>query len=382
MNYYNNKNVRSYFLNEDKTKVTDKSKYSYYELIISKDTAELLEVRKHYSKDTHISWHKNTKSKHFDEFENIVKEISLADWTYLNTLEKILEKGEVKEDRTGVQTISIFGNQDRYDLSKGFPLLTTKKISLNNIVSELMWFINGDTNIKYLLEYNNHIWTDWAFEKYVNSEDYNGKIEKNTNLNFVEQSLYQSEKKLFEERILKDNNFAIKYGDLGPVYGKQWRDFNGKDQLKELVEEIKRNPNSRRLVLSAWNPVDIPNMALAPCHVLIQFYVNDNKLSCQLYQRSMDFPLGCPYNIASYALLTHLIALECNLELGEFIHTSGDTHIYSNQIDKIKVQLERLPYKAPEIRINNFSSIFDVKPEDVELVNYESHEFIKFPIAI
>jgi len=269
----------------------------------------------------------------------------------------------------------------RFDLSEGFPLLTTKKMNITNIVSELLWFIAGDTNIKYLLEYNNHIWTDWALERYIKSDEYTGSISKNENLNFVDRNIYKKEREEFEKKILSDEDFNKKYGNLGPVYGKQWRNFNGVDQLKDLIVEIKTNPSSRRLILSAWNPKDIPNMALAPCHVLIQFYVNEGKLSCQLYQRSNDFPLGVPYNIASYAILTHLIAKECNLKVGEFIHTGGDVHIYNNQLEIVKEQFNRLPYEAPELVINNFKSIFEVKPEDIELKNYNSHNFIKIPVT-
>lgn len=314
--------------------------------------------------------------------EDRIKNTSKADWTYLETLKKIIEEGKAKSDRTGVGTTSIFGTQMRFDLSQGFPLLTTKKMNITNIVSELLWFINGDTNIKYLLEYNNHIWTDWALEKYIKSEDYTGKIPKDVNINTVDRKLYLEERKAFENKILTDSSFCKKYGNLGPVYGKQWRDFNGVDQLKNLIDEIKTNPDSRRLILSAWNPKDIPEMALAPCHVLIQFYVNDGKLSCQLYQRSNDYPLGVPYNIASYAILTHLIAKECGLEVGEFIHTGGDVHIYNNQLEIIKEQLTRLPYSAPKLRINNFTNIFEVKPEDVELIDYKCHPFIKMRVAV
>lgn len=370
--------MRTFYLDKDFNRVTKEDVYRY-KLNVSEDK-KLKSVIRYYTKEIFLPLRKTELE--YIKIENILKKTSNADWTYLEVLEKIINNGDVKSDRTGVGTKSIFGTQMRFDLSEGFPLLTTKKMNITNIVSELLWFIAGDTNIKYLLEYNNHIWTDWALERYIKSDEYTGSISKNENLNFVDRNIYKKEREEFEEKILSDEDFNKKYGNLGPVYGKQWRNFNGVDQLKDLIEEIKTNPSSRRLILSAWNPKDIPNMALAPCHVLIQFYVNEGKLSCQLYQRSNDFPLGVPYNIASYAILTHLIAKECNLKVGEFIHTGGDVHIYNNQLEIVKEQFNRLPYEAPELVINNFKSIFEVKPEDIELKNYNSHNFIKIPVSV
>ena len=289
----------------------------------------------------------------------------MADKEYLNLCKTILEDGVTKDDRTGVGTKSIFGYQMKFDLTKGFPLLTTKKINFNLVWSELLWFIKGDTNIKFLLQNKNNIWNEWAFKKWIESEEYTGPDMTD-----------------FGHRTLVDEEFSKKFGDLGNVYGKQWRNFNGIDQLKNVVEQIKTNPASRRLIVSSWNPAEVDTMALPPCHSLFQFYVNDGKLSCQLYQRSGDVFLGVPFNIASYSLLTILIAKECGLEVGEFVHTLGDAHIYKNHFDQVKEQMSRTPYSLPELKINDFESIFDLKIEDVEVVNYESHPFIKAPIAV
>lgn len=310
----------------------------------------------------------------------------MADKEYLKLCKHILENGILKDDRTGVGTKSIFGYQMRFDLSKGFPLLTTKKINFNLIWSELLWFIKGDTNIKFLLENNNNIWNEWAFKKWIESPEYNGpdmtnfghKVLKDLEFN----KEYQKQMKIFKERILNDNTFAEKYGDLGNVYGKQWRNFNGIDQLKNVIEQIKNNPTSRRIILSAWNPKEVDTMALPPCHTMFQFYVSEGKLSCQLYQRSGDVFLGVPFNIASYALLTILIAKECDLKVGEFVHTLGDAHIYTNHFEQVKKQIEREPYNLPTLQINDFDTIFDLIIEDVSLKNYECHPFIKAPIAV
>lgn len=312
---------------------------------------------------------------------------------YLDLAQKILDEGTKKGDRTGTGTQSLFGAQMRFNLQEGFPLLTTKKVNFKLIASELIWFIRGDTNIQYLLKNNNNIWNEWAFKRWVESDEYTGPdMTDFGNRSLTDESFnqdYQIEMKKFKERIIADDAFAKKYGELGPVYGKQWRDWKTStgetiDQLKNVIEQIKANPDSRRHIVTAWNPEDVPsNMALPPCHALFQFYVADGKLSCQLYQRSADIFLGVPFNIASYALLTHLIAHECDLEVGEFVHTLGDAHIYSNHIEQINEQLSRDPYPLPEIKINpDLSSVFDVELTDITLNNYQSHPAIKAPIAV
>ncbi|AYU55241.1 thymidylate synthase [Staphylococcus debuckii] len=313
------------------------------------------------------------------------------DKAYHDLCEEILEIGNQRDDRTHTGTISKFGHQLRFDLSKGFPLLTTKKVSFKLLATELIWFIKGDTNIKYLLQYNNNIWNEWAFEKYVQSEDYTGPDMTNFGHRALEDpefnARYQEEMKKFKENILNDDAFAEKYGDLGNVYGKQWRDWVGADgqhydQLATVIEQIKKYPTSRRHIVSAWNPSEIDNMALPPCHTMFQFYVQDGKLSCHLYQRSADIFLGVPFNIASYSLLTHLVAKECGLEVGEFVHTFGDAHIYSNHIDAIQTQLARDSFNPPTLKINTNKSIFDIQYEDLEIVDYQSHPGIKAPIAV
>ena len=310
----------------------------------------------------------------------------MADKEYLDLCKYILDNGIEKEDRTGVGTKSIFGYQMKFDLNNGFPLLTTKKVNFNLVWSELLWFIKGDTNIRFLIENNNNIWNEWAFKKWVESDEYNGPdMTDFGHRTLVDEDFakdYKEQMKFFKEKILTDDEFSKKYGDLGNVYGKQWRNFNGVDQLKNVIEQIKENPSSRRLIVSSWNPAEVDTMALPPCHSLFQFYVSDGKLSCQLYQRSGDVFLGVPFNIASYSLLTILIAKECNLGVGEFVHTLGDAHIYNNHFDQVNEQISRTPYDLPSLKINEFQSIFDLKISDVELVNYESHPFIKAPIAV
>jgi thymidylate synthase len=257
-------------------------------------------------------------------------------------MQHVLEHGVHKSDRTGTGTLSVFGYQMRFDLSEGFPLVTTKKLHLKSIIYELLWFLSGNTNNQWLKEHGVSIWDEWAAPN----------------------------------------------GDLGPVYGHQWRSWpvpNGEniDQIKDLIEAIKVNPDSRRLIVSAWNVADIPKMALAPCHAFFQFYIADGKLSCQLYQRSADIFLGVPFNIASYALLTHMVAEQCNLQPGEFIWTGGDCHLYSNHLEQVKLQLSRTPFPLPNLKIHRKpESIFDYRFEDFEILGYQSHPHIKAEVAI
>lgn len=261
---------------------------------------------------------------------------------YLNLLRHIIDTGTHKTDRTGTGTQSVFGYQMRFDLQKGFPLVTTKKVHLKSIIYELLWFLKGETNIAYLKEHGVKIWDEWADEN----------------------------------------------GELGPVYGKQWRSWAGKDgkvvdQISELITQIKKNPDSRRLIVSAWNVADLPEMALMPCHNMFQFYVANGKLSCQLYQRSADVFLGVPFNIASYALLTMMIAQVCDLEPGEFVHTFGDVHIYSNHKEQVNLQLSRNPFPLPVMKLNpDVKDIFSFQFEDFTLENYQCHPPIKAPVAV
>ncbi|MGX7351378.1 thymidylate synthase [Enterococcus canis] len=311
---------------------------------------------------------------------------------YLDLGQKLLLEGHQKGDRTGTGTRSLFGYQMRFDLAEGFPLLTTKRVPFGLIKSELLWFIKGDTNIRYLLQHNNHIWDEWAFERYIQSSDYQGPDMTDfghrslTDAAFNE--VYQKEMQDFCQRILDDEEFAAQYGELGNIYGSQWRHWETKDgsfidQLQNVIDMIKTTPDSRRLIVSAWNPEDVPSMALPPCHTLFQFYVNEGKLSCQLYQRSADVFLGVPFNIASYALLTHLIAHETGLEVGEFVHTLGDAHLYNNHIQQMEEQLARTPRALPTLVLNQEkTSIFDFDMEDIKVENYDPYPTIKAPIAV
>lgn len=277
---------------------------------------------------------------------------------YLDLLQHILEHGGDKGDRTGTGTRSVFGHQMRFDLSKGFPLLTTKKVHFRSIVIELLWFLKGDTNVKYLQDNKVTIWDEWAT---------------------AEQTA----------------RFGRPAGELGPVYGHQWRNFgatqnedgsyqqNGVDQISWLINEIKTNPNSRRLIVSGWNPKEASQVALPPCHTLFQFFVQNGKLSCQLYQRSADVFLGVPFNIASYALLTHMIAQVCDLQVGDFVWTGGDTHLYANHFEQARLQLGRDPLELCQLKLNpEVKSIFDFKFEDIDIINYHSHPAIKAPVAV
>jgi thymidylate synthase len=289
---------------------------------------------------------------------------------YLDFLRFILENGKQKHDRTNTGTISAFGYQMRFDLSEGFPLLTTKKVHLQSIIHELLWFIKGDTNIRYLVQNGVRIWNEWPFEKYRKSAAYRGE-----SLN------------VFVSKIKEDAEFAEKWGDLGPVYGRQWRAFRGAektvDQLQEVITEIKTNPDSRRLLVSSWNPTEIEGMALPPCHTLYQFYAREGELSLQLYQRSADAFLGVPFNIASYSLLLMMVANVTGLEPKEFVHTIGDAHIYLNHLEQVNLQLSRSPRKLPKMLIKRKAeAIEDFRYEDFELLDYEPHPAIRAEVAV
>jgi len=287
---------------------------------------------------------------------------------YLTLLRTILHDGKKRQDRTATGTVSTFGYQMRIPLDEGFPLLTTKKVHFKSVVHELLWFISGSTNIRPLVLNNVRIWNEWPYAKYIKTPDYQGE-------NLTE----------FIDKIRTDENFAEKHGNLGPVYGKQWRDFNGVDQLTELIKGLKENPFSRRHMLSAWNPAEIDQMALPPCHVLMQFYVSEDKkrLSCQLYQRSADVFLGVPFNIASYALLTHMIAHVCGYEAGDFIHTFGDVHIYLDHLEQVDIQLARSPRPLPKLTfVRKVSDIVDFKFEDILLEGYDPYPAIAAKVSV
>jgi thymidylate synthase len=290
---------------------------------------------------------------------------------YLDFLQFILDHGQRKTDRTHTGTLSAFGYQMRFPLAEGFPLLTTKKVHLKSIIHELLWFIGGDTNIRYLVEHDVRIWNDWPYAAFQKSPDYRGETMDE-----------------FLGKIRADSAFAAKFGNLGPVYGRQWRAFEGKDgmlvdQLANVIEEIRNQPDSRRMIVCSWNPPLIGQMALPPCHTLFQFNVSQGKLSCQLYQRSADAFLGVPFNIASYALLTMMVAHVCGLEPGEFIHTFGDCHIYLNHLDQVKEQLSRSPRPLPKMILRRqVGRLEDFRFEDFDLVGYDPHPAIKGKVAV
>lgn len=298
---------------------------------------------------------------------------------YLDLIRHIKGHGVFKGDRTGTGTLSVFGYQMRFDLQQGFPLVTTKKVHLKSILHELLWFVKGDTNIRYLVENGVGIWNEWPYQSWLRQTG----ADKNHEMHSAE---WKVGLKAFVERIKSDNDFAQKYGDLGPVYGRQWRNFEGVDQLAGVINDIKSNPDSRRLIVSAWNPKDIPVMAksgLPPCHSLFQFYVSEGKLSCQLYQRSADVFLGVPFNIASYAALTMMVAQVTGLELGDFVHSFGDAHLYTNHMQQIEEQLGRETLPLPRLKINpEITNIFDFVYDDFELQGYESHNAISAPVAV
>jgi thymidylate synthase len=298
---------------------------------------------------------------------------------YLDLVRHIRDNGVTKGDRTGTGTRSIFGYQMRFDLSDGFPLVTSKKVHLKSILHELLWFIRGDTNIRYLVENGVGIWNDWPYQSWLRQTGQEDDLP-------MYSAEWKAGMKEFIERIKTDAAFAQQYGDLGPVYGHQWRNFEGVDQLSQLVDDIKTNPDSRRLLVSAWNPKDIPVMVksgLPPCHSLFQFYVTEGRLSCQLYQRSADVFLGVPFNIASYSILTLMIAQVTGLKPGDFVHTFGDAHLYSNHMEQVEEQLSRSTFALPTLAINpRVNNLFDFVYEDFELQNYQSHGPISAPVAV
>jgi len=315
---------------------------------------------------------------------------------YLDLAQKILDEGSHKGDRTGTGTRSLFGTQMRFNLAEGFPLLTTKKVFFGLIKSELLWFLRGDNNIRFLLEHNNHIWDEWAFKKWIESDKYTGPdmtnfgLRSQTDENFAK--IYKEQKDIFVNNILNDDEFKEEFGYIGNVYGKLWRSWETNsltagdetvDQVARLIDQIKKTPNSRRLILTAWNAETTPQAPLPSCHVLSQFYVADGKLSLQMYQRSGDFFLGVPFNIASYSLLLHMVAAQTGYEVGEFIHTIGDTHIYNNHVDQITEQLSRPMHKLPKLWLNpEVKSLFDYTMDDIKILDYDSEPAIKAPVAV
>ena len=315
---------------------------------------------------------------------------------YLDLAQKILDEGSHKGDRTGTGTRSLFGTQMRFNLAEGFPLLTTKKVFFGLIKSELLWFLRGDNNIRFLLEHNNHIWDEWAFKNWIESDKYTGPdmtnfgLRSQTDENFAK--IYKEQKDIFVNNILNDDEFKEEFGYIGNVYGKLWRSWETNsltagdetvDQVARLIDQIKETPNSRRLILTAWNAETTPQAPLPSCHVLSQFYVADGKLSLQMYQRSGDFFLGVPFNIASYSLLLHMVAAQTGYEVGEFIHTIGDTHIYNNHVDQITEQLSRPMHKLPKLWLNpEVKSLFDYTMDDIKILDYDSEPAIKAPVAV
>lgn len=299
--------------------------------------------------------------------------------TYLNLLDHVLHNGTVKGDRTGTGTRSVFGYQMRFDLQEGFPLLTTKRVHWKSVVHELLWFVRGDTNLQYLVKNGVRIWNEWPFQHYLQENELAEQYPKYS-------ETWKAEMKAFVEQIKTDDDFAAKWGELGPVYGRQWRNFSGVDQLVEVIQNLKTNPDSRRHIVTAWNPPDIPEMAkagLPPCHTLFQFYVAEGKLSCQLYQRSADIFLGVPFNIGTYSLLIHLVARECGYEVGDFVHTLGDAHLYSNHVEQAKLQLSRTPTASPTLSFaEEAPGIFEIGYDDIVLHNYNPQASIKAPVAV
>ncbi len=305
---------------------------------------------------------------------------------YLSLLQEILDKGEVRQDRTGIGTVSLFGAQRKFDLRQGFPLVTTKKVNYRNIVVELLWFLRGDTNIQYLVQNGVNIWNEWAFEIYLEENKLLEKFPR-----YSEE--WQFEMAKFVERIKNDDDFSQRWGELGPVYGKQWRRWGTKDgreidQIQQIIKTIKNDPYSRRLIVNGWNVGEMQGLIKArhyappSCHTVFQFYVSqEGRLDLQLYQRSADMALGVPYNIASYATLLTIIAQETNLTPGIFIHTFGDAHIYQNHLEGIKEQLDRQPLPLPTLKISS-KPMDELTPDDFVLENYQSHPFIKFQIAV
>lgn len=298
-----------------------------------------------------------------------------SEQNYLDLLRDVLAHGSSKDDRTKTGVLSVFGRQIRFDLTKGFPLLTTKKVYVRSIIHELLWFLSGDTNLKYLLDHSVHIWDDWPYRRYSQSAHFKGE-------NIEE----------FGEKIKKDATFAKMWGNLGPVYGKQWRDFGGVDQISWVVKEIIKtkqnpaNPAGRRLIVSAWNPMEREEMekaGLPPCHTLFQFSVSNGTLSCQLYQRSADLFLGVPFNIASYSILTHMIAHVAGLQVKDFVHVFGDAHIYKNHVEQVEEQLTRTPKKLPTLVLNSaVKNLFDFTFDDISIRDYHPHPAIRAPIAV